>query len=86
MSSTFSIVDLRNELGLSLRDFALRVGISSGGNMSMIERGGPCSPQVALAIERLSVDPVTGVPRIDAGDLNPVVRAARAPVASVEAA
>ena len=65
------ISDLRAELGLSLEEFAEKVGLASRGRMSVIERAGLCSFKVALAIESLSQG------RIDAADLNEDVRAAR---------
>lgn len=70
-AATFSIADLRAELGLSLEQFAERVGLQSRGRMSVIEREGRCSLDVALAIEALSGG------RIDAGALNEDVKAAR---------
>jgi len=73
MAKTFSIADLRRELGLSLEEFGKRIGLSSKGNVSLIERGqaAPSLP-VALAIEKLSCG------RIDAAALNSDVAAARA--------
>ncbi len=66
------IADLRTELGLSLEEFAARIGLASRGRMSVIERENRCAPGVALKIEELSGG------RIDASDLNDIVRAARA--------
>lgn len=62
-------------MGLSLEDFGKRIGLSSKGNVSLIERGhSPVSLSVALAIEAISGG------RIDAAALNDDVRAARAAV------
>lgn len=54
MTDSLTIRDLRAELNLTLEEFALRIGVKSRGYASMIERGGPCSVVVALAIEELS--------------------------------
>ena len=70
-TSTLTIAELRSEMGLSLEQFAERVGLQSRGRMSVIEREGRCSLDVALAVEALSEG------RIDASDLNDDVRAAR---------
>lgn len=70
-AETFTIAQLRAELGLSLEQFAERVGLQSRGRMSVIEREGRCSLDVALAIEALSGG------RIDAALLNDDVKAAR---------
>lgn len=69
------IATLRAELGLSLEEFAARVGLASRGRMSVIERENRCSLDVALKIEALS-DAGEG-PRIDAAKLCEDVRAAR---------
>lgn len=46
---------LRKSLGLSLEDFAKRVGLTSKGYASQLERGEVgCSVKTALAIEELS--------------------------------
>ena len=75
--STLSIQDLRTELGLTQEEFAVRVGLSSKGGMSKIERGiDPVSLSVALAIEELSIK--DGAARIDAADLNADIAKARA--------
>lgn len=66
------IAALRAEMGLSLEEFASRIGLASRGRMSVIEREGRCSLEVALKIEALSGG------RIDAADLSDDVRAARA--------
>jgi DNA-binding XRE family transcriptional regulator len=68
---SLSIAELRAELGLSLEQFAERVGLQSRGRMSVIEREGRCPLGVALRIETLSEG------RIDAADLNEDVKAAR---------
>lgn len=65
------IASLRAEMGLSLEEFAGRVGLASRGRMSVIERENRCSLDVALKIEALSDG------RIDAADLSDDVRAAR---------
>lgn len=70
-ATPFTIADLRAELGLSLEQFAERVGLQSRGRMSVIEREGRCSLDVALQIEALAEG------RIDAADLNEDVKAAR---------
>jgi len=67
-----TIPALRAELGLSLEAFGALIGLASKGNVSILERGGPCSLAVALAIEKLSAG------RIDAADLNSDVALARA--------
>ena len=61
------IAELRKELGLSLEAFAAMVGLKSKGQMSLIERGEPCSIAVALKIEELSGG------RIPAATLSPDV-------------
>lgn len=66
------IADLRAEMALSLEEFAARIGLASRGRMSVIEREGRCSLEVALRIEKLSGG------RIDAANLSDDVRAARA--------
>lgn len=66
---------LRKHLGMTLSEFGERVGVSSLGHMSQIERGVPCSLEVALAIEAVGRD--VGFP-IDASELNDGVRRARA--------
>ena len=72
MSNHLSIRGLRDELGLSLAEFAKAAGIASKGRMSEIERGEATPPlHVALAIERISGG------RIDAAHLNADVKAAR---------
>lgn len=71
-----SIADLRKELGLTLEAFGEAIGLKSKGQVSEIERNNRCSPDVAIAIERLS----TG--RLNAGILNPIVAAARQDVAA----
>jgi transcriptional regulator with XRE-family HTH domain len=50
-----NIAELRQEMGLSLEAFALRVGLSSKGYASQLERGEvTCSVRAALEIEKLS--------------------------------
>lgn len=66
-----TIAGLRAELALSQQDFAELIGLSSKGNVSVLERGGPCSLAVALRLEELSGR------RIDAAALNADVAAAR---------
>lgn len=70
-----SIEQLRLELGLTQLDFAPLIGLSNKGSVSVMERGGPVSPEVALKIEALSVK--DGVRRIDAGALCASIAAAR---------
>lgn len=65
------IADLRAEMGLSLEEFAARIGLASRGRMSVIEREERCALSVALRIEELSAG------RIDAAALSDDVRAAR---------
>lgn len=72
LTVTDQIVGLRRELGLNQAEFALRIGLANKASVSLLERGGPCSLPVALAIETLSAG------RIDAAALNEDVRAARA--------
>lgn len=70
-----TIAELRTELELSQEAFAKRVGLSSKGHVSQIERGEvSCSVRAALEIEKLSNG------RIDAATLNPdVARVREAP-------
>lgn len=75
---TMTIADLRRERGETLEAFAVKLGLSSKGQASDIERGGPCSLRVALTLEELSNG------RIDAATLNADVAAARRPKASAE--
>lgn len=66
-----TIAALRAELGLTLEQFAEKVGLQSRGRMSVIEREQRCPVHVALRIEELSGG------RIDAGELNEDVKASR---------
>ena len=68
---SFTIRDLRQELGLSLEAFAQQIGLASKSTVSDMERDNRCSLPVALAIEKLSGG------RIDAAALNADVAAAR---------
>jgi hypothetical protein len=70
-AAALTIADLRREMGLSLAEFGALIGLASKGNVSLIERGAPCSLTVALAIEKLSGG------RIDAAHLSADVAAAR---------
>jgi DNA-binding XRE family transcriptional regulator len=73
MTEHTSIASLRKELGLTLDEFALAVGISSKGYVSQIERGViDCSLSIALKIEEFSQG------RVDAAMLSRDVRMARA--------
>lgn len=54
MKPADQIASLRKELGMTLSEFAVAIGLSSKGNASVIERTGQCSIKVALAIEGLS--------------------------------
>lgn len=65
------IAALRSELGLSLEEFAGRIGLASRGRMSVIERENRCSLEVALKIETLSGG------RLDAASLSDDVARAR---------
>ena len=69
-AAPFTVAALRAEMGLSLEEFGVRIGLSKG-NASILERGGPCSLRVALALETLSGG------RLDAARLNADVAAAR---------
>lgn len=71
MDEPLSIKSFRSELGLTLDQFGEKVGLSSKGQVSEIERSGRASLRVALAIEALSDG------RIDAGALCDEVRLAR---------
>ena len=71
MKAHLTIEALRRELGLNQAEFARRIGLANKASVSLLERGGPCSLPVALAIEALSEG------RINAADLNEDVRAAR---------
>lgn len=70
-ASNTSIAGLRKSLGLTLEEFAGRIGLKSKGQASEIERTEKCSPEVALEIERLSAG------TINASALNATVAAAR---------
>jgi transcriptional regulator with XRE-family HTH domain len=75
MTKTFSITDLRTEMGLTQTEFAVRLGLSSGGKptVSLWETGArEVSFDAALKIEELSGG------RIDAAQLNAQVARARA--------
>jgi DNA-binding XRE family transcriptional regulator len=72
MDNVITIQAFRLELGLTQEQFAAKIGLSNKGSVSVIERGGPCSLSVAIAIERLSGG------RINAASLNPCVAASRA--------
>ena len=73
MTEQTTIASLRAELGMTLEEFGAAVGISSRGQMSVIERGlADCSLITALNIEQFSNG------RIDAATLNRDVRMARA--------
>lgn len=74
-----TIEQLRNELALTQSDFAPLLGLANKASVSLIERGGPCSVDVALALERLSKG------RLDAGALNADVAKARAALVGTEA-
>lgn len=68
-----AVAALREQLSMTLQQFAQAVGLKSPGHMSRLEQGElPCSVRVALAIEELSGN------RIDAGLLNDDVAASRA--------
>ncbi|MGE6693324.1 helix-turn-helix domain-containing protein [Sphingobium limneticum] len=71
MSEPSSIKDLRAALGLTLVEFGERIGLSSKGQVSIIERENKCGLRVALAIETLSGG------RINAAALCEEVRLAR---------
>jgi transcriptional regulator with XRE-family HTH domain len=63
-----SIAKLRKDLGLSQEQFAKRLGLSSKGHISQLERGDvTCSVETALKIEGLSEG------RVPASSLNPDV-------------
>lgn len=65
---TLTVADLRkNELKLTLAEFAERIGLKSKGQAKAIEDKQKCSVRVALAIEQLSNG------RIPAARLNPDV-------------
>lgn len=70
-----NIASLRHELGLSLGEFAQKLGLKSKGYVSQLERGDVrCSVSTALALERLSGG------RLDAASLNDdVAQVRRAP-------
>lgn len=68
------IAALRAHLDLSQTAFGERIGGLSKGNVSVIEREGRCSFNIALAIEELGR---THDFPIDAADLNDDVRRAR---------
>jgi transcriptional regulator with XRE-family HTH domain len=75
MANTFTISDLRNEMGVTQTEFAIRLGLSAGGKptVSLWETGArEVSFDAALKIEELSAG------RIDAAQLNAQVARARA--------
>ncbi|MBA4092280.1 MAG: hypothetical protein C0494_17045 [Sphingobium sp.] len=72
MDEPLSIKSLRSSMGLTLDQFGERIGLSSKGQVSIIERENRCGLRVALAIEALSDG------RINAGTLCDEVRLARA--------
>lgn len=74
MAECITISELRAEMGLTLEDFAGKIGLSSKGHASEVERTQRCSLRVALAVEELSGG------RIDAAGLNEEVRLARTAV------
>lgn len=69
--SRMNIAELRAEMGVSQEEFAALIGLSSKGNVSIIERENRCGLRVALKIEQLSAG------RIDAASLNDEVRVSR---------
>lgn len=69
--SRMNIAELRAEMGVSQEEFAALIGLSSKGNVSIIERENRCGLRVALKIEQLSGG------RIDAASLNEEVRVSR---------
>lgn len=72
-SAIAAVAALREQLSMTLQQFALAVGLKSPGHMSRLEQGElPCSVRVALRIEELSGN------RIDAALLNDDVAASRA--------
>lgn len=58
-------------MGVSQEEFAALIGLSSKGNVSIIERENRCGLRVALKIEQLSEG------RVNAADLNEEVRLSR---------
>ena len=66
-----NIAELRAEMGVSQEEFAALIGLSSKGNVSIIERENRCGLRVALKIEQLSDG------RVDAASLNDEVRLSR---------
>ena len=66
-----NIAELRAEMGVSQEEFAALIGLSSKGNVSIIERENRCGLRVALKIEQLSDG------RVDAATLNDEVRLSR---------
>lgn len=58
-------------MGVSQEEFAALIGLSSKGNVSIIERENRCGLRVALKIEQLSDG------RVDAASLNDEVRLSR---------
>lgn len=70
--TTMTIADLRAELGQTLEQFAITLGLASKSSASEIERDNRCSLRVALLVEQLSDG------RIDAATLSEDVAAARA--------
>lgn len=69
--SRMNIAELRAEMGVSQEEFAALIGLSSKGNVSIIERENRCGLRVALKIEQLSDG------RVDAASLNDEVRLSR---------
>lgn len=79
MSSPSPIAALREHLGMTLREFGQVVGVQSVGNLSIMERTGQCSLNVALRIEQLGHQ--RGFP-VDAAEICENVRKSRVSVAA----
>lgn len=67
-----TIADLRAELGMTMDQFAERIGLANRSNVSVIERANRCGLKVALRIEQLSRG------RVDAATINEDVALSRA--------
>lgn len=72
MGKSITVRQLREELGLSQTELAERLGLANKASVSIIEKTGKASFDVALKFEEVSNG------RIDAGSLNAAVRRARA--------
>lgn len=67
----YTIRQLRKDLDITLAELSRQVGLKGKASAWEMERTNRCSPDVALALERLSRG------RLDASDLNDIIARAR---------